>query len=61
MTIINSKTEDVNHPRPDGRIQDAISAWRIYEEQGRRMVVESEPELERPVEDGKGQFIDVFA
>jgi len=61
MTIINSKAEDLVHPLQDGRAQEAVSAWRTYEEQRRRIVAEAEPQMERPVEDGKGQYVDVFA
>ena len=61
MTIIYTKNEDAIHPLQDGRAQDAISALRTYEEQRRRVVVEAEPQMERPVEDGKGQYVDVFA
>jgi len=61
MTIIDSKTEERVHPLQDSRAQDAVSAWRTYEEQRRRVVGEAEPPLERPVEDGKGQYVDVFA
>ena len=60
MTIINSKIDEKIHQLKDGQAQDAISAWRIYEEQ-RRAVLEAEPHLERPVEEGKGQYVDVFA
>ena len=61
MTIINAKNDDLIRPLQDGRAQDAVSAWRTYEEQCRRVSEVVEPQMERPIEEGKGQFVDVFA
>lgn len=59
--MIDSKTETIIHTPRDGRAQDAIAAWRIYEEQRRLQIGETELRNERPPEEGKGLYIDVFA
>ena len=59
--MIDSKTETIIHTPHDGRVQDAIAAWRTYEEQRRLQIGETELRNERPPEEGKGLYIDVFA
>ena len=59
--MIDSKTDGIVHSPRDSRAQDATAAWRTYEEQRRLQVGETELRNERPPEEGKGLYIDVFA